>query len=212
MLKRLHNHIYAQKLKQLFTDNPLVLVSQTLGSVDQHAIKNDLQDNLTKRLPKSDVHVEICRINNAVAAGTGSEAFGNLFHTSNLLIGFSTPLYNPNHQAGQQQQQQQQQPDDQDQQQRQGRVVKGVGLEQLVGGLFEQQLPGPHVPHPVLRGVVETALGLTQQHPLVLLGAFYKREHVNMTDLSDWIKLDDRQVCVGWGGVGRGKGFGSWPR
>ena len=191
MLKRLHNHIYAHKLKQLFAENPIVLVSQTLGSIDQHAVRDTLQETLTKRLPQSDVQVEICRINNAVAAGTRSEAFENLFQTSNLLIGFSTPQYKSQQQPGQQQQQQQEADHPHQQQQR---VLRDAGLEQLIGGLLEEQLPGPHVPHPVLKGVVETALSLPQQHPMVLLGAFYRREHVNMTDLSEWMKLDDRQV------------------
>lgn len=198
MLRRLHNHIFACKLKEVF-DSPLVLVYQTLGHVDNLGLKQQLRAGLAKEPSVKDAELRVCSMKNTVAAAAGDDTLSRLFTNSNLLVGFKLP----------QQQQQITQPlleqQQQHQQQQHSRyqdllaaavhkVRKHMSPQQAIGGLLEQQQPGPHVPQPALKAFVEAGVKLPSEQPLVLVGAFYKCAATPMARLKKWIKLDQRQV------------------
>jgi hypothetical protein len=201
MLRHLHNHIFALKLREVFVQSPLVLVYQTLGQLDHHNVKQDLQASVTKQLPACGVSVDICHMKNTMAAAAGADTLTRLFNNSNVLVGFKLPEY-------MQQQQQQSLPTADEQQQQAGeqlaaavaasasRVRAGVSPSAVVGGLLEQPMPGPHLPQPTLRALVELGIKLPSQQPLVLVGAFYKRGSTPLAHLKKWIKLDAGQVRV----------------
>uniref|UniRef100_A0A383W0U5 Uncharacterized protein n=1 Tax=Tetradesmus obliquus TaxID=3088 RepID=A0A383W0U5_TETOB len=203
MLRQLHNHIFAVKLREVFVQSPLVLVYQTLGQVDHQGIKQALQGSVTQQLPAAGVRVDICHMKNTMAAAAGDDTLARLFNNSNVLVGFKLPEY--------MQQQQQQAPpaanDLQPQQQQAGeqlaaaaaaasssRVRLDMSPSAVVGGLLEKQMPGPHLPQPTLRALVELGVALPSQQPLVLVGAFYKRGATPLAYLKQWIKLDAGQV------------------
>jgi hypothetical protein len=200
MLRHLHNHIFALKLREVFVQSPLVLVYQTLGQLDHHNVKQDLQASVTKQLPAAGVSVDICHMKNTMAAAAGDDTLTRLFNNSNVLVGFKLPEYL-------QQQQQSLQPADEQQQQAgeqlaaaaasASRVWAGVSPSAVVGGLLEQPMPGPHLPQPTLRALVELGIKLPSQQPLVLVGAFYKRGSTPLAHLKKWIKLDAGQVRCG---------------
>jgi hypothetical protein len=206
MLRRLHNHIFACKLKEVF-DSPLVLVYQTLGQIDNLGLKQQLRAGLVKEPSVKDAEFSVCMMKNTVAAATGDDTLSKLFTNSNLLVGFKLP------QQQQQQQQQRQQAMqpllEQQQQQKQEdahykgllvaaamqKVRQDMSPQQAIGGLLEhQQQPGPHIPQPALRAFVETGVHLPSEQPLVLIGAFYKCSATPMAKLKKWIKLDQSQV------------------
>eukprot|EP00878_Enallax_costatus_P009301 GHUV01009721.1.p1 GENE.GHUV01009721.1~~GHUV01009721.1.p1 ORF type:complete len:250 (+),score=77.82 GHUV01009721.1:264-1013(+) len=194
MLRKLHNHIFAVRLKELFTQSPLVLVYQTLGSIDHHGVKTHLQSSVAKQLPTDNVQIDLCYMKNSMAAATGDDTLARLFNNSNLLLGFKFPeLMQHMHEQHTQQQSQQLQ------------TAESLlaGLEkirrdtspaQIVGGLLQQQLPGPHIPQPALKALVEMGIRLPNEQPLVLVGAFYKCDNTPLAHLKKWIKLDTKQV------------------
>lgn len=201
MLRRLHNHIFACKLKEVF-DSPLVLVYQTLGQIDNLGVKQQLRAGLAKEPSVKDAEFSVCMMKNTVAAATGDDTLSKLFTNSNLVVGFKLPQQ-------QQQQQQATQPLLEQQQQQNAEDAQYKGLlaaamqkvrrdmspQQAIGGLLEQQQqPGPHVPQPALRAFVETGVQLPSEQPLVLIGAFYKCSATPMAKLKKWIKLDQSQV------------------
>jgi hypothetical protein len=205
MLRNLHNHIFAVKLREVFVQSPLVLVYQTLGQVDHHGVKQALQASVAKQLPAADVSVDICHMKNTMAAAAGDDTLARLFNNSNMLVGFKLPEY----MQQQQQQQSLQAADGHEQQQQQqageqraaaaaaaaaSRVRKSMSPSAIVGGLLEQPMPGPHLPQPTLRALVELGVKLPSQQPLVLVGAFYKRGRTPLAHLKKWIKLDAGQV------------------
>lgn len=199
MLRHLHNHIFALKLREVFVQSPLVLVYQTLGQLDHHGVKQSLQESVAKQLPAASVSVDICHMKNTMAAAAGDDTLTRLFNNSNVLIGFKLPEYM------QQQQQSRQGADELQQQQAgeqlaaaaaSGRVRSSMSPSAIVGGLLEQPMPGPHLPQPTLRALVELGVKLPSQQPLVLVGAFYKRGSTPLAHLKKWIKLDAGQVRV----------------
>jgi hypothetical protein len=204
MLRRLHNHIFACKLKEVF-DSPLVLVYQTLGQIDNLGLKQQLRAGLMKEPSVKDAEFSVCMMKNTVAAATGDDTLSKLFTNSNLLVGFKLPQQQQQHQ----QQLQVTQPLLEQQQQKQEdaqykgllaaamqKVRQDMSPQQAIGGLLEQQQqqPGPHIPQPALRAFVETGVQLPSEQPLVLVGAFYKCSATPMAKLKKWIKLDQSQV------------------
>jgi hypothetical protein len=210
MLRQLHNHIFALKLRDMFTQSPLVLVYQTLGQVSHFGVKQQLQSGLAQQLPDHNIKVDICHMKNTIAAATGDEALTRLFRNSNLLVGFRFPDIIPQQlaqqveelvsDAQQQQQQQQQQVGTMqqvpatDQTQQLLRVKKGMSPSVIVGGLLERPMPGPHIPQSSLKALVELGTKLPVEQPLVLIGALYKRSNTHLADLKQWVKLDANQV------------------
>jgi hypothetical protein len=200
MLRHLHNHIFALKLREVFVQSPLVLVYQTLGQLDHHGVKQSLQESVAKQLPAASVSVDVCHMKNTMAAAAGDDTLTRLFNNSNVLVGFKLPEYM------QQQQQVSQVAADEPQQQQageqlaaaaaaSGRVRSNMSPSAIVGGLLQQPMPGPHLPQPTLRALVELGVKLPSQQPLVLVGAFYKRGSTPLAHLKKWIKLDAGQVC-----------------
>eukprot|EP00775_Hariotina_reticulata_P008797 gene8797-8976_t len=137
-----------------------------------------------------------------MAAATGDEALSRLFHNSNLLVGFRFPDFIPQHLAQQvqellshaQQQQQQQQEGIMQQatssaidQQQEPRVGKGMSPFEIVGGLLERPMPGPHIPQASLKALVELGTKLPLDQPLVLIGALYKRSDTPLAHLKQWV-------------------------
>jgi hypothetical protein len=198
MLRRLHNHIFACKLKEVF-ESPLVLVYQTLGNVDNLGLKQQLRAGLEKEPSVKDAQFSVCMMKNTVAAAAGDETLSKLFTNSNLLVGFKLP--EQQQQLLQQQQQTQEGANLQQQQQYQGllaaamqKVRQDMSPQEAIGGLLQQQQPGPHIPQPALKAFVETGVKLPSEQPLVLVGAFYKCAATPMARLKKWVKLDPRQV------------------
>lgn len=200
MLRRLHNHIYACKLKEVF-EGPLVLVYQTLGNVDQLSLKQQVQAGLSKEPTVKDATFSVCHMKNAVAAATGDDTLSKLFTNSNLLLGFKLPTQQQ-HSAALPQLEQQQEQQQQDAQYEgllaaaMQRVKQDMSPQQVVGGHLQQQQPGPHIPQPALKAFVEAGMQLPSEQPLVLIGAFYKCAATPMGRLKKWIKLDQGQVRV----------------
>lgn len=196
MLRRLHNHIFAVRLKELFTQSPLVLVYQTLGSIDHHGVKAQLQSSVAKQLPASNIQIDLCHMKNSMAAATGDDTLTRLFNNSNLLLGFKIS------ELLQQQKQQQQPSLEQGQQSHTAeallagmeRIRQGMNPADIVGGLLQQQLPGPHIPQQALKALVEMGIKLPSEQPVVLVGAFYKCGNTPLAHLKQWIKLDAAQV------------------
>lgn len=208
MLRRLHNHIFACKLREVF-DSPLVLVYQTLGHVDHLGLKAQLQAGLAKEPTVRGAAVNVCHMKNSVAAATGDDTLSRLFTNSNLLVGFNLPEQHP--QKQQQLLHQQQQPQQQQEQQqpyqellqaamsseRAKKIRQAMSPQEAVSGLLGgPPQPGPHVPQPALKAFVETGAQLPSEQPLVLIGAFYKASATPLSRLKKWIKLDARQVSV----------------
>jgi hypothetical protein len=203
MLRRLHNHIFACKLKEVF-ESQVVLVYQTLGHIDRLGLKQQVQAGLAKEPAVKDADFKVCQMRNSVAVATGDDTLSKLFTNSNLLIGFKLP---------QQQQQQQQlgmQPMLEQQQHQQQQDAQYQGLlsaamqkvrydmspQQVLGGLLNQPQAGPHVPQPALKAFVETGVQLPSDQPLVLIGAFYMSSATPLSRLRKWIKLDASQVSA----------------
>lgn len=90
MLKALHNHIFASKLRQVFDSSPLVLVYQSLGDLTATTVAHDLQQSIYKSLPRSGITPDVCRMRNSVAGQTGDPTMQQLFRASNMLVGFRT--------------------------------------------------------------------------------------------------------------------------
>lgn len=189
MLRRLHNHVFAVRLKEIFTQSPLVLVYQTLGSIDHQGVKSHLQSTVAKQLPASDVQIDLCHMKNTMAAATGDEALARLFNNSNILLGFKFP------ELMRQQQGLQQNPDIAELLSASLEKIKqAASPSDIVGGLLQQQLPGPHIPQPALKALVEMGIKLPNEQPMVLVGAFYKCGTTPLAQLKRWIKLDAGQV------------------
>jgi hypothetical protein len=209
MLRRLHNHIFACKLKEVF-ESQVVLVYQTMGHIDHLGLKQQVQAGLAKEPSVKDAHFKVCQMRNSVAVATGDDTLSKLFTNSNLLIGFKLP----EQQQQLQQQQDSMQPLLEQQQHQQQQDAQYQGLisaalqkvqydmspQQVVGGLLDHPQPGPHVPQPALKAFVETGVQLPSEQPLVLIGAFYKSSATPLSRLRKWIKLDARQVsALGYG-------------
>lgn len=224
MLKVLHNHIFASKLREVFASSPLVLVYQTLGDVSIPAITDQLQRALEQQLPGAGVTASVCRMRNAVAASTGDVALQRFFQASNMLVGFSTPEYVAHSQGGsstpgvQQQHQQEQQVVVAQQASSRGlehRASRHSALQDVLGGLLGEATNqaaackdsssssgsggnGSRAPHPAqatMKALVGVASRLPSQQPLLLLGAFYQRRNLRLADLKRWAELNQAQVC-----------------
>lgn len=208
MLRHIHNHIFAVKLRDVFVQSPLVLVYQTLGQLNNVGVKQQLQDSVAKQLPASGIQVDICHMKNTMAAAAGNETLTKLFNNSNILVGFKFPEYMQQQPSVQQQEATHQQHTELQQQPAASRIRAGMSPAQIVGGLLEQPMAGPHLPQPALKALVEMGIKLPSEQPLVLVGAFYKRGSTPLAYLKKWIKLDAGQVRLRAGGDGHivGKG------
>jgi len=197
MLRRLHNHIFACKLKEIF-ESPLVLVYQTLGHVDHLGLKQQLQAGLAKDVSAQDAHVHVCHMKNSVASATGDDILSKLFTNSNLLVGFKLPQQQAQHICKPSTEQVQQQHHDAVAAATQ-KVLQSMRPQQAVGGLLQQQQQqhARHVPHTALKAFVETGVQLPTEQPLVLVGAFYQCSATPLARLKKWIKLDPSQVSGG---------------
>jgi hypothetical protein len=250
MLKVLHNHIFASKLRDVFATSPLVLVYQTIGSVDAAAAASKLQAQLDAALPAAGLRVRACRMRNSVAAGAGESALARLFQASNLLVGFgpaataaapaaaaaaaaaaagpsspSDAIPSPQPPGGE--------PDGvaaaavasssgsgSGAAAREGRAVRADTVQALIGSLFGAPAAGGdggprQLAHKELAKAFQLAAALPEEQPLVLLGAFYGRESIQLRHLKEWVALDERKVGR-WKGPGpgeraaRGRGSGVW--
>ncbi|GBF96709.1 hypothetical protein Rsub_09451 [Raphidocelis subcapitata] len=190
MLKVLHNHIFASKLRDVFASSPLVLVYQTVGTVDVSEAAAKLQSQLDAALPAARLRVRMCRMRNSVAAGAGDAALARLFQASNLIVGFG-----PEAAAAA--------AADADAAAAEARAGRRDGLAEVLGGLFgasaaqqqEQQQQQPRgFEHRTLAKAFNLGAALPGQQPLVLLGAFYGRESIRLAHLKEWVGLDETRV------------------
>ncbi|KAI8471516.1 MAG: hypothetical protein J3K34DRAFT_520462 [Monoraphidium minutum] len=193
MLKVLHNHIFATKLRDVFTSSPLVLVYQTVGGVDAAAAAAQLQGRLDAALPDARLAVRACRMRNSVAAGAGEPALEKLFQASNILVGFGPAAEGAAAAAG-----------------GEGAAAGGggggarAGRRQSVGDVLGSLFGGGggaaigagagELPHKQLAKAFQLAAALPGEHPLVLLGAFYGRRSIQLRHLKEWVSLDERKV------------------
>jgi hypothetical protein len=196
MLKALHNHIFASKLRQVFDGSQLVLVYQSLGDVDVGQVSSTLQAGVDKALPAAGVAAEVCRMRNSIAAQTGDPTMQQLFRASNLLVGFRVPpgaTDDPSASgAGEQQAAAGSAPAP-------ATARRSSSLPEVVGGLFASPAAAPHpqLPHATAKALIDAALKLPGQAPLVLMGAFYQRQPVRLRHLEQWRALDAGQVRAG---------------
>jgi hypothetical protein len=211
MLKILHNHIFATKLRDVFTQSPLVLVYQTVGSVDVADAAAKLQSQLDKQLPSAGLRVQMCRMRNSIAAGSGQPALQQMFQASNLLVGFgarppsaaaavageaaaaaSTSGQSDSAAAA-----------------AEPLAARSHSLQELLGSLFgasspsssaaapggqQQQQQQQQLTHKALAKAFQLGSALPGDQPLVLLGAFYGRESIRLAHLKEWVGLDEGKV------------------
>jgi len=235
MLKVLHNHIFASKLRDVFTQSPLVLVYQTVGTVDVAGASARLQKQLDAQLPGSGMRVQVCRMRNSVAQGAGDPALQQLFQASNLLVGFGGPTAaaaaaaaaapaapsSSDDAAGHTQQPQTDG----------ARAGRSHSVSQLLGSLFGSAQPastraaaagaaraevasGQQLSHKLLAKAFQLGADLPKDQPIVLLGAFYGRKSIQLGHLKQWVTLDESrvrrkgdEVYSNGGSVANGKGF-----
>jgi hypothetical protein len=251
MLKVLHNHIFATKLRDVFASSPLVLVYQTIGTVDAAGAAAALQAKLdAARLPGPGLRVRACRMRNSIAAGAGAPALEQLFQASNLIVGFGPP-------AGPSPPPPAAAPSTSAAAGAEGgggagsssglsssggssrgaaaerRAARSDSVQSLLGSLFGPQPGGSggasssssstsssgggpaRLGHKELAKAFQLAAALPSEQPLVLLGAFYGRESIQLRHLKEWVSLDEGKVRVFVGGRGGGWGLafrGWWVR
>ena len=208
MLKALHSHIFAGKLREVFAASPLVLLYQTVGSLDAAAASAQLQAALDKQLPAAGLRVRMCRVRNTVAASAGSGELGQLCAASNLLVGFGPATSSSSSSAS-----------GSDaaaappQQQEERRSARRDSLQDLLAGLFPQSskdsassssggsgsgssaaqvaVAAARLSHKELAKAFQVGSSLPEKQPVVLLAAFYGRERVRLADLKKWVALDE---------------------
>jgi hypothetical protein len=210
MLKVLHNHIFASKLRDVFASSPLVLVYQTVGTVDVSEAAGKLQAQLDAALPAAGLRVRMCRMRNSVAAGAGDPALARLFQASNLIVGFGPGAEAEAADAAASSD------TAADGAAAAARAGRRDGLGELLGGLFgapgthdkqQQQRRRQGLEHRALAKAFNLGAALPGQQPLVLLGAFYGRESIRLAHLKEWVGLDETRVR---GGAGRGRAGRCW--
>jgi hypothetical protein len=217
-LKVLHKHIFAAKLRELLARSEILCVYQALsGDVSAAALAADANARLP---PELGFRAEACRMRNAVAAATGDPLMQTLFHTSNVIVGF-TPVEEEGAAAA-------------------GKGGAGAGaaaaaaattaaptttaaattartaastsIREMLSGLLppanngspqpqQQQQQKPHLPQAAVAALLGAALELPSSsggdRPLALLGAFYRRRPLPLRDMRAWRGLDAGHVHSG---------------
>ncbi len=219
MMRTLHNHIFASKLHGLLTQSPLVLVYQPLGDVAASAVSSSLQASISAaKIPDSQLQARVCRMRNSVAASTGNTTMEMLFQASTVVAGFCPPQSASSSAeaepatASSSSRSSSDAPLTTHQQQHllaPLKVKQDSSLTGLLSGLFQQQQGGGQpssgaasasaaaVSPAVMKALIDAGLKLPSEHPVVLLGAFYQRQHIRLNHLAQWSKLDYGQVQGG---------------
>lgn len=210
-----HRHLFASKLRDLFSTSPFVFVYQTLGNIRSTVLTTGMQKELEKQLPDSGVTAACFRTKNTVARASDS-CINPFFLASNLVVGWQMA------QIGQHLI-----PPGQEQAQAGGGGSSGSGssvsnpklmssgssgklaagapeirarygnsLQELLGDL--SQAPGlpDRIPHATLSTLIRLSLQLPDRHPVALLACFYRGSHVGLGSLRRWAKLDENQVGI----------------
>lgn len=208
-------HLFASKLRDLFSTSPFVFVYQTLGNIRATVLTTGMQKELEKQLPASGVTAACFRTKNTVARASDS-CINPFFLASNLVVGWQMA------QTGQHLSSAGQGPEQAGGGGSSGsgssmstpklmsagssgklgapapeiRARYGNSLQEILGDL--SQAPGlpDRIPHATLSTLIRLSLQLPDRHPVALLACFYRGSHVGLGSLRRWAKLDENQVGV----------------
>ena len=172
MLKTLHHHIYATKLRSLVHNSPLVLVYQQLENFSSPQLQSQLEKQLEGK-GADGFKAHAMRIRNCVADGY-DKSFGSFFQSCNIILGWS------------------QAPDAA--KPADATASRKSQLPELVGKDPSQEAHIPHIPHPALKSLVDSSMKASDALPLVLVGCFYRGQQLRIRQLKDWAALNPAQV------------------
>jgi hypothetical protein len=172
MLKTLHHHIYATKLRSLVHASPLVLVYQQLENFSSPQLQTLLEKQLQGKGSEG-FSAHAMRIRNCVADGY-DKSFGSFFQSCNIILGWS-------------QAQDAARPRD-------ALASRKSDIVDLCGKDVQQEQRIPHIPHQALKSLVDSSIKAADRLPLVLVGCFYRGEQVRIKQLRDWAALNPAQV------------------
>jgi hypothetical protein len=172
MLKTLHHHIYATKLRSLVHNSPLVLVYQQLENFSSPQLQTQLEKQLEGK-GADGFNAHAMRIRNCVADGY-DKSFGAFFQSCNIILGWSQaegaakPL--------------------------DATAARKDDITQLCGKDSDRESHIPHIPHQSLKTIVNNSVKVADNLPLVLVGCFYRGQQMKITQLKDWAALNPAQV------------------
>jgi hypothetical protein len=173
MLKTLHHHIYATKLRGLVHSSPLVLVYQQLENFSSPQLQTLLEKQVEGKGSAEGFSAHAMRIRNCVADGY-DKGFGSFFQSCNIILGWS-------------QAQEAARPRD-------ATASRKSDVVDLCGKDVQQEQQIPHIPHTALKALVDSSVKATDNLPLVLVGCFYRGEQVRIKQLRDWAALNPALV------------------
>lgn len=159
----------------------MVLVYQSLGSVNVTDIKEALDQGIRAKQPKAGITATAFRIRNAVAAGTKDEEFARFFQASNLVVGWQVPEPGSSSSS------------DATQQPTEFMSSRTSTLQDLCGDVRDRQ-PQFRVSQRIISDLIDVSLKLPVTQPLALLACYHKSQRFTTTELSEWQKLDEAKV------------------
>lgn len=188
-LTRVHKHMLANRLRDLFASSPLVLVYQCLGNVRAAQI----EDALRKELPPLEAPAAAApsaggassssgsplapvsfRVKNSLATSTAGGKLADLLQANNLLVGWqpqnSSTL---------------------------GRhtVRRGDSLEAVLTATGAAATPPPaRLPHQTFAALMAASLRVGTKHPVAPLAGFYCGQPLRISHLKRWSELDEGVV------------------
>lgn len=196
-----HRHLFASKLRNLFSTSPFVFVYQTLGNIHSTVLAAGMQKELENQLPSSGIEAACFRTKNTVARASDS-CINPFFLASNLVVGWQMAQSEQHtSSAGQAPVQ----AGGGGSSGSSGKAASGVpeirarygnSLQELLGDL--SQAPGlpDRIPHATLSTLIRLSLQLPDRHPVALLACFYRGNHIGLGNLRQWAKLNENQVGV----------------
>mmetsp|Transcript_26923 Transcript_26923/g.58793 ORF Transcript_26923/g.58793 Transcript_26923/m.58793 type:complete len:233 (+) Transcript_26923:75-773(+) len=174
LLSSVHKQIQANKLRELFSSSPLLLVYQTLGNVRSAQLVDDMQSMLDKQASGSGIRANSFKIKNTIVASAKGSPLTPFFQANNILVGWSVPINQPRLQF---------------------QAKRGDTLQSILGDLVAGQGPSPpKIPQKTLSTLIELSLNLPTKMPVALLAGFYNGQHVKLAHLKEWMALNEAQV------------------
>ncbi|MEW5305065.1 MAG: hypothetical protein WDW38_011603 [Sanguina aurantia] len=202
-----HRHLFASKLRELFSTSPFVFVYQTLGNIRSTVLTTGMQKELEKQLPASGVTAACFRTKNTVATASDS-CINPFFLASNLVVGWQLaqdgqpllsagPAADLSSDGSSSSSSSNHSPSSSAKPAAHGPEIRaryGNSLQELLGDLSHAPGLPDRIPHTTLSTLIRLSLQLPDRHPVALLACFYRGSHVGLGDLRRWAKLNETQV------------------
>lgn len=177
LVRRLHRHLVALRLKDLFSVSPLVMLYQPLGTTSSYLMGNTVRKLAADATGGSAATGNVgpfeprcIQVDRKTALALNDPDFSPFFQgSSTLLLGWQLPAHSRRFDV---------------------RVRYDDDVSDLCKGFLSSFLRDAAVPAQELKTCIDLSVKAAQARPAVLLACFYRGRRVKVRHLPEWLSLD----------------------